>query len=99
MRFIFLVGGFVGFSLVTLTGVLSDRSIDLVLRDASIAALAGAILFRWFWAIFVKLLSQAVRSKRATRQAAEDAAAAAAKAAANAAHAAIISSGQAAARR
>jgi len=99
MRFIFLVGGFVGFSLVTLTGVMSDRSIDLVLRDASIAALAGAILFRWFWAIFVKLLSQAVRSKRATRQAAEDAAAAAAKAAANAAHAAIISSGQAAARR
>ena len=99
MRFIFLVGGFVGFSLVTLTGVLSDRSIDLVLRDASIAALAGAILFRWFWAIFVKLLSQAVRSKRATRQATEDAAAAAAKAAANAAHAAIISSGQAATRR
>jgi len=99
MRFIFLVGGFVGFSLVTLTGVMSDRSIDLVLRDASIAALAGAILFRWFWAIFVRLLSQAVRSKRATRQAAEDAAAAAAKAAANAAQAALISSGQAAARR
>jgi len=85
MRFIFLIGGFVGFILVTVAGFLADRNIDLVLRDASIAALAGAILFRWFWAIFVKLLSQAVRSKRATRQAAEDAAAAAAKAAANAA--------------
>lgn len=85
MRFIFLVGGFVGFFLVTVTGLLADRNIDLVLRDASIAALAGAILFRWFWSIFVKLLSQAVRSKRATRQAAEDAAAIVAKAAANAA--------------
>jgi len=85
MRFIFLIGGFVGFFLVSLTGVLSDRSIDLVLRDASIAALAGGLLFRWFWAIFVKLLSQAVRAKRAARQAAEDVAAAAAKAAANAA--------------
>ena len=99
MRFIFLVGGFVGFFLVALTGVMSDRSIDLVLRDASIAAIAGAILFRWFWAIFVKLLSQAVRSKRATRQAVEDAASAAAKAAANAAQAAIISSSQTALRR
>ena len=99
MRFIFLIGGVVGFSLVTLTGVMSDRAIDLVLRDASIAALAGAILFRWFWAIFVKLLSQAVRAKRATRQAAEEAAAAAAKAAANAAQAALISSSQAALRR
>lgn len=85
MRFIFLIGGFVGFALITLTGVMADRAIDLVLRDASIAALAGALLFRWFWAIFVRLLSQAVRSKRATRQAAEDAAAAAARAATNAA--------------
>jgi hypothetical protein len=85
MRFIFLIGGFVGFLLVSVTGVMADRNIDLVLRDAAIAALAGALLFRWFWAIFVKLLSQAVRSKRETRQAAEDAAAAAAKAAANAA--------------
>ena len=85
MRFIFLIGGFVGFMLVSVTGFLADRNIDLVLRDASIAALAGGILFRWFWAIFVKLLSQAVRAKRATRQAEEDAAAIAAKAAANAA--------------
>jgi hypothetical protein len=85
MRFIFLIGGFVGFSLVSVAGVMADRGIDSVLRDASIAALAGAILFRWFWAIFVKLLSQAVRSKRAAQRAAEEAAAAAAKAAATAA--------------
>jgi len=85
MRFIFLIGGFVGFFLVTLAGLSADRNIDLVLRDASIAALAGAFLFRWFWSIFVKLLSQAVRAKRTAQRAAEDAAAVAAKAAANAA--------------
>ncbi len=81
MRFIFLIGGFVCFLLVTITGWLADRAIDNILRDAAIAALAGGFLFRWFWAIFVKLLSQAVRAKRAAEKAREDAAAAAAKAA------------------
>lgn len=85
MRFIFLIGGFVCFMLVTLTGWLADRSIDNILRDASIAALAGGFLFRWFWSIFVKLLSQAVRAKRAAEKAREDAATAAAKANQNAA--------------
>lgn len=85
MRFIFLSGGFVCFSIVTLSGWMADRAIDLILRDAAIAALCGGFLFRWFWAIFVKLLSQAVRAKRAAEKARDDAAAAAAKAAANAA--------------
>lgn len=85
MRFIFLIGGFVCFVLVSLGGWLADRAIDNILLDASIAALIGGFLFRWFWAIFVKLLSQAVRAKRAAERAREEAAHAAAKAAANAA--------------
>jgi hypothetical protein len=85
MRFIFLTGGFVGFMVAAVTGFLADRAIDLVLRDAAVGALVGGFLFRWFWSIFVKLLSQAVRAKRIAREAAEEAAAAAAKAAANAA--------------
>jgi hypothetical protein len=85
MRFIFLIGGFVCFVLVAIAGWTADRGIDLVLRDASIAALIGGFLFRWFWSIFVKLLTQAVRAKRATEKAKEEAAAAAAKAATNAA--------------
>ncbi|MFT3783267.1 MAG: hypothetical protein QM790_14755 [Nibricoccus sp.] len=85
MRFIFLIGGFVCFVLVIFSGWLADRAIDSILRDASIASLAGGFLFRWFWSIFVKLLSQAVRAKRAAEKAREDAAAAAAKATANAA--------------
>lgn len=85
MRFIFLIGGFVCFVLVSLGGWMADRAIDNILRDASIAALIGGFLFRWFWAIFVKLLSQAVRAKRAAEKARDEAAAAAAKATANAA--------------
>lgn len=85
MRFIFLVGGFVCFLIVFVSGWLADRAIDLILRDASLAALAGGFLFRWFWAIFVKLLSQAVRAKRAAEKAREEAAAAAAKGTVNAA--------------
>lgn len=81
MRFIFLNGGFLGFILVVIAGVLADRPIDHVLRDAAVGALVGAFLFRWFWEIFVKALSQAVRSKRATQAAAEEAAATAARAA------------------
>ncbi len=84
MRFIFLVGGFVCFMLVSLIGWLNGRAVDNILRDAAIAALFGGFLFRWFWSIFVKLLSQAVRAKRAAEKAREEEAAAAAKAAQNA---------------
>lgn len=79
MRFIFLTGGFIGFLAVAIVGLFVGRAIDLVLRDAAIGALVGGFLFRWFWAIFVKLLSQAVRAKRAAEAAADAAAAAAAK--------------------
>lgn len=85
MRFIFLVGGFVCFVIVCLSGWMADRAVDLILRDAAIAALVGGFLFTWFWAIFVKLLTQAVRAKRAAEKARDEAAAAAAKATANAA--------------
>lgn len=83
MRFIFLTGGFVGLLAVAIMGLSAGRAVDLVLRDAAIGALVGGILFRWFWSIFVKLLSQAVRAKRAAEaasEAANNAAAATAKA-------------------
>ena len=77
MRFIFLLGGFVGFLLTCIAGLFADRAIDLVLRDAAIGCLIGALLFRWFWSVFVKALSIAVRAKRAARAEAEEAEAAA----------------------
>jgi hypothetical protein len=77
MRFIFLAGGFVGFLIVAVTGLLAGRSNDLVLRDASIGCLAGAFLFRWFWSIYVNAIIHTVKTKRAAQAAAEEAEAAA----------------------
>jgi hypothetical protein len=77
MRFIFLLGGFIGFLLPFIAGSLAGRAFDLVLRDAAIGCLVGALLFRWFWSVFVKALSVAVRAKRAARAEAEEAEAAA----------------------
>jgi len=77
MRFMFLSGGFIGFVIVALTGFLSDRALDLVLRDAAIGCLAGAFLFRWFWSVWIGAIVHAVQAKRAALAAAEEAAAAA----------------------
>jgi hypothetical protein len=77
MKFIFLAGGFAGFFLTSLTGFIVGRAPDLVLRDSALGCLAGALLFRWFWSVFVKALTEAVAIKRAAADAAAAAAAAA----------------------
>lgn len=79
MQFIFLAGGFAGFALTSVTGLISGREPDLVLRDAAIGCLVGALVFRWFWNVLVKALTEALKAKRAA-----DAAAAAAAEAAHA---------------
>jgi hypothetical protein len=78
MRSIFLLGGFLGFAIVAVTGWLSDRQVDLVLRDASLGALGCALLFRWFWNMWVKAIVHMVEAKRAAATAAAEAEAAAA---------------------
>jgi hypothetical protein len=74
MRSIFLLGGFVGFLVSALAGLLAGRSSDLVLRDAALGCLLGAFLFRWLWSVFVRILSEAVQAKRAAEAAAAEAA-------------------------
>jgi hypothetical protein len=80
MRFIFLLGGFIGFSLVALTGWLADRALDNVLRDASLGALGCAFLFRWFWNLYAGAIAHTVQQKRAAAEAAAEKEAAATKA-------------------
>jgi len=75
MKFIFLAGGFAGFFLTLLTGFIAGRAPDLVLRDSAFGCLAGALLFRWFWSVFVKALTEAVAIRRAAAEAAAAAAA------------------------
>ena len=70
MKFIFFTGGFAGFALTTITGLLADREPDLVLRDGAIGCLVGAFVFRWFWGILVKALTEMVEAKRAAAEAA-----------------------------
>lgn len=77
MRAVFLLGGFVGFVVVAISGFQAGRSGDRVLIDASLACIGSALLFRWFWSRLVNALADTVKKKRAVRQAAEEAAAAA----------------------
>jgi hypothetical protein len=74
MKSLFLAGGFAGFTLCALAGLVAGRAPDLILRDAAIGCLAGALLLRWFWRV---LLGGFQDTLRARRRAAEDAAAAA----------------------
>jgi hypothetical protein len=53
MKFAFLAGGFLGFALVALAGFTAGRSADLVLRDAALACLVGALVLRWFWSVVI----------------------------------------------
>lgn len=53
MKFIFLIGGLVGFLLVAATGFYSGRAPDRVLFDATLGCLAAAVLFRWFWSVLL----------------------------------------------
>jgi formate/nitrite transporter FocA (FNT family) len=68
MKLMFLTGGFVGFALTALTGVIADRDLNLVLRDSAIGCLIGALLFRWFWSVLVGTMRETVAIK--ARQAA-----------------------------
>jgi hypothetical protein len=73
MRSIFLFGGFLGFLIVAVTGWLSDRAVDSILRDAAIGALASAFLFRWFWNTWINAIVITVEKKRAAALAAAEA--------------------------
>jgi hypothetical protein len=77
MRSIFLLGGFVGFGVVAIAGLMAGRAGDRVLMDAAFGCLAGALLFRFFWWSLARVLVETVRLKRVARRAAEETAAAA----------------------
>jgi len=75
MRFIFLLGGALGFILAVVTGWMMDRAPDRILLDGAIGCLVGALLFRWLWSVLLRGL----RETLIARQEAAAAAAAAGK--------------------
>lgn len=77
MKFAFLAGGFTGFALAAIVGLTAGRDADLVLRDAAMACLAGAFLFRWFWSVLINAFVVTARARHAAAIAEEEARAAA----------------------
>lgn len=71
MRFAFLLSGAGGFCLVVIVGLASDRDIDPVLRDASIACLLCAFVGRWFWQGLESAFARTLADRRAAAEAAE----------------------------
>ena len=74
MKFVFLSGGLVGFTLAALAGYSADRSADHIFLDASIGCLVGALLFRWFWTVLVRGIRETILIRHAATTAAAAAA-------------------------
>ncbi len=65
MKFVFLAGGFAGFSLAAAAGWWADRPADRILFDAALGCLVGALLFRWFWTILVGGIRETILARHA----------------------------------
>ena len=65
MKFVFLLGGLVGFLIGAGTDFFSDRSADRLLLDGSVGCLVGALLFRWFWTVLVSGLRETLLNRHA----------------------------------
>jgi len=67
MRFVFLSGGVLGFSVAALSGWLAERSADRILLDSALGCLVGAVLFRWLWSVLLRGLRETflIRQKAA----------------------------------
>ena len=64
MKTIILWGGALGFGLAGAAGLAAERPLDLVIRDAAIACLAGAWLFRWWWMQLERALTDSIEIRR-----------------------------------
>ena len=71
MRFVFLLGGFLGFVVAGLTSWFSDCAPGRVLFDAATGCLAGAILFRWLWSVLLHGLHETLVVRQRAAAAAE----------------------------
>jgi hypothetical protein len=70
MKSLFLAGGFAGFALSSLAGFLAGRAPDLILRDAAIGCLIGALLVRWFWGVLLRGFHETLVARRHAAEAA-----------------------------
>lgn len=60
MKFVFLAGGFAGFLATGGASFWADHAPDRVLFDSAVGCLVGALLFRWFWTVFVRGIRETI---------------------------------------
>jgi hypothetical protein len=71
MRFVFLLGGLLGFVLAGATSWLADCTPGRVFLDASLGCLVGALLFRWLWTVLLRGLRETLVARQRAALAAE----------------------------
>lgn len=71
MRFVFLLGGVIGFAVGAGTSFWMERAADRIFLDGAVGCLAGGLLFRWLWNVLLTGLQEAVQARH--RAAAEEA--------------------------
>jgi hypothetical protein len=65
MKFIFLLGGLAGFLAAGTGSFYARHQPDRVFFDAAVGCLAGALLFRWFWAVLVRSIRETILARNA----------------------------------
>lgn len=71
MRFIFLLGGLLGFVLAGASSWWGEGTPGRIFFDASLGCLVGAVLFRWLWTVLLGGLRETLVARQRTALAAE----------------------------
>jgi cell division protein FtsL len=80
MKFFTALGGFLGFALVMGLGLATGRRSVMLLFEASLACMVGAMLFRWWHRLLLQGVQAAQHERRAAAAAAKKAESASARA-------------------
>jgi hypothetical protein len=70
MKYIFLAGGFAGFTAAGVTSFWVGHQPDRILFDGAVGCLVGALLFRWFWTVLVHGIRETILQRHAAATAA-----------------------------
>ncbi|MEO5958819.1 MAG: hypothetical protein ABIZ49_05430 [Opitutaceae bacterium] len=71
MKFVFLAGGLVGFLTASATSIWAGRQPDRIFFDGAVGCLVGALLFRWFWTVLVRVIRETILARHAASTAAK----------------------------
>lgn len=71
MRYVFLLGGLVGFTLAAGTALFVGHAPGRIFLDGAMGCLAGALLFRWLWNILLGGLRETMVARQRAAVAAE----------------------------